>query len=415
MLLFSFRLPVLYNSTILAIIILSLCIITKPLSIKGFYSILKNRFVIFYFFLIFISLLFSLIPVLLNNTSDLYIIRGFLTQIINLFGLTLFVNYIININKCNLDDAITILISVYAIQSILQILALIYPGFYQFIRLFQVEQTAQLLQDGYSGIRGLALSSELTFALSTSYGMIFIIHALKISLKKSLNTFDYFCLSLNMIGLTFAGRTALIGVIISLFMIVIFINVYERLKFIFFISLFIIVFSLSLYYILDSNIVEKIFNFAFELFVNIFSGKGAQTESTNRLMEMLSLNINEKTWLIGDGRYIGDDGKYYGHVDSGYLRQVLFGGIGYVVVLFSLQILYLFYPIMNNLGGFISKNISRDKIVFVVYSFLVLIYLIVLNIKGESLFYLKQIQFLIFIIVFSISYTGGICKKHINK
>ncbi|ENP8456975.1 hypothetical protein ACEI25_003662 [Photobacterium damselae] len=332
-----------------------------------------------------------------------------------MFGLTLFVNYIININKCNLDDAITILISVYAIQSILQILALIYPGFYQFIRLFQVEQTAQLLQDGYSGIRGLALSSELTFALSTSYGMIFIIHALKISLKKSLNTFDYFCLSLNMIGLTFAGRTALIGVIISLFMIVIFINVYERLKFIFFISLFIIVFSLSLYYILDSNIVEKIFNFAFELFVNIFSGKGAQTESTNRLMEMLSLNINEKTWLIGDGRYIGDDGKYYGHVDSGYLRQVLFGGIGYVVVLFSLQILYLFYPIMNNLGGFISKNISRDKIVFVVYSFLVLIYLIVLNIKGESLFYLKQIQFLIFIIVFSISYTGGICKKHINK
>lgn len=42
---------------------------------------------------------------------------------------------------------------------------------------------------------------------------------------------------------------------------------------------------------------------------------------------------------MGDGYYYTAEGKYYGATDSGFLRQVLYGGLGYLVVCF----LFTFY------------------------------------------------------------------------
>lgn len=35
------------------------------------------------------------------------------------------------------------------------------------------------------------------------------------------------------------------------------------------------------------------------------------------------------TYLLGDGRFSNPDGTYYGKIDVGYLRQILYGGIAF--------------------------------------------------------------------------------------
>jgi hypothetical protein len=40
---------------------------------------------------------------------------------------------------------------------------------------------------------------------------------------------------------------------------------------------------------------------------------------------------SDKQLLIGDGIYYNSDGSYYGHTDSGFVRQTLYGGLFYTI------------------------------------------------------------------------------------
>ena len=81
---------------------------------------------------------------------------------------------------------------------------------------------------------------------------------------------------------------------------------------------------------------SKLFYFAAELFINLFSGQGLETESTDILLEMYQiLPTTLTTWLVGDGFYLAQnsvDGLYYMGTDVGYLRIIFATGIIGVVI-----------------------------------------------------------------------------------
>ena len=62
----------------------------------------------------------------------------------------------------------------------------------------------------------------------------------------------------------------------------------------------------------------------------------------------------DQTFLLGDGRYLNDFGGYYGGIDAGYMRYLLFGGVFYslfVYILFCFFFIYMFIVIKKSFKG----------------------------------------------------------------
>lgn len=87
-------------------------------------------------------------------------------------------------------------------------------------------------------------------------------------------------------------------------------------------------------------IVDKLIPWAFELFIDDNKSSFLESRSTNDVLDnMIFFPENQKTWLMGDGRYDGIDG--FGHYipsDSGYIRSL------YAVGVFGLLFIYGFFP-----------------------------------------------------------------------
>lgn len=74
---------------------------------------------------------------------------------------------------------------------------------------------------------------------------------------------------------------------------------------------------------------------ALEPLINLIYGKGTISSSTDTLVQNHLFWPSLKQFLIGDGFYFYPQGGYYGGTDSGFLRQLLFGGVGYLLVCFA--------------------------------------------------------------------------------
>src|SRR5690606_28888829 len=102
--------------------------------------------------------------------------------------------------------------------------------------------------------------------------------------------------------------------------------------------------------ILDMSKFERAFNFAFELFINASEGKGFQSSSTNKQLEMYVFPDETRTWLIGDAKMQNSDGGYYMFTDIGYLRLIYYFGLPATVFFVYLMIRYC--KILVSLGAF---------------------------------------------------------------
>lgn len=85
---------------------------------------------------------------------------------------------------------------------------------------------------------------------------------------------------------------------------------------------------------------DLVFEWAFEIFINIFSGEGVRSDSTDVLLNMYIFPQEISTWLIGDGKITTSDGSYYMHTDVGYLRMIFFFGLPMTIIYYYYQ-LYL--------------------------------------------------------------------------
>lgn len=127
-----------------------------------------------------------------------------------------------------------------------------------------------------------------------------------------------------------AGRIAIVFTIASLFFI--FIHARPLLRIIMcvlgLLSLTLLYNASHIVYLLSENFV--IAYWALEPLRNYFEAGTISSHSTSTLADMFFLP-ELRTILFGDGRYISDDGLFYGDTDSGFMRQMLFGGIFFVL------------------------------------------------------------------------------------
>ena len=140
-------------------------------------------------------------------------------------------------------------------------------------------------------------------------------------------------------------------------------------KLIFKISIFLVI-SIFLFSLFPE--FNKVFSFAFEVFDKRFGNDN----STGALMEMWrNTEIGLKTFLIGDGLYTNNNGSYYKHTDIGYHRNILFGGLGFFILLLLYQIYIVSKPLLQY-----SNKINLNILLFIL---ILLGYILIIHFKGE--------------------------------
>ena len=128
-------------------------------------------------------------------------------------------------------------------------------------------------------------------------------------------------------------------------------------------------------------LIERVFPFVFELYFKYVASGEIQTYSTNRLGEMWSVPISSTTFFLGDGLFTDPvSGKYYMFTDVGYLRNLLFGGFFWVILVIS----YHFY--LSSADLLFNKKVDYNNKLFIVF---LLLYMLILEAKAMALGYNK--------------------------
>lgn len=228
------------------------------------------------------------------------------------------------------------------------------------------------------GMRGFGLAASVGGQLSAIQGIILILIVYLFLIRKFsfLKAYLFFLMVLPSLVLT--GRSGFSGLVLSLLFLVFYLFWSFIFKPVMFSRslLFLCLLLISLYFSLLLVIDDTTFsNHAFEFFHSQSNSLVESTKSTDVLINKMHFMVNNWTFLLGDGRLIGEDGLSYQHTDAGYMRQILLYGMPGLLMALT----FYFYPLF-----FIFQRSKLSLDLFV--SFLILFNLLILQLKDNIIF-----------------------------
>ncbi|MCW9709397.1 hypothetical protein L5B71_00600 [Avibacterium sp. 21-586] len=231
------------------------------------------------------------------------------------------------------------------------------------------------------------ITSSAFFQLSAFY--ILLLHFLLAYNKAHHQLSAVYLFLILCIGLI-SGRTFLLLSIVS-------IGIYFKWKYLPALGLFgLLCLGLAIYYPKNPYVAH-----ALEPLINLLNHQGLSSSSTDTLMKRHLFIPELKQILWGDGQYIMPNGKYYGLTDSGFLRQLLYGGIGYLSVCFLFTAYFVRKVALNWFNGswlftlstlFILSvlNIKADTYAFPGIMLVLLMLLSLFGQQGKNLFLFRK-------------------------
>lgn len=258
----------------------------------------------------------------------------------------------------------------FLIQSVIILFAIVSQSFYDITASFRDVNEKHVT--AYGRLRGNAVAGYQFFGLVIMYAFVIV--------NYFLHTKKFKVNPIYIIILLFAaicsGRSVILAIAIALVFYLI--KEYKKghIKKVAIIILFSVGISIGSSVILVNNyrkmsdplMVFVIENYFVKPIESITSDSGFESDSTDELEEMGRSNEIKKYFILGSGRFVNEDGSYFGHVDIGYYR--ILGYYGYIggVVAFLLVIFLLFF----------SKT-NLDLITRIAFFVLIILY----NVKGE--------------------------------
>lgn len=361
-----------------------------------------------FIFLLFISLS-SFASMTYNNTNDIEFVRYSISMIVNMFASYFFIKILKKLDyKLNFKTISTLLINIILIQVLIALIMFIYPDLTVF--LFSIEKMSEETFDRniyLSGIRFMGIGAAKTFTSGIINGFGLILIAILLRLYKT-SSKEIILLSIKFLVIFSLGmmmaRTTLIGAILALVIILLPENFNYSISLIkkrtlFFITLTCVTITALFFIIIFYSDFLLVFKYGFEMFINYFKTSTFETASTNELKEMFIFPNEIKSWIIGDAYWYNPlkDNFYYMDTDVGYLRLIFYFGLIGLFFYFSLQF-------------FLVKVYKHFDIKFKYYIFII-IYLLILNLKGfADLFWLNIIFFMAYILN-----KNNLNKKLINS
>jgi hypothetical protein len=285
-----------------------------------------NKQNLFLLSLLMFFLVFSALPTVYNNSFDLSVIAMYVRMF--LYSTFMYFLYSILPKKDTLIKYLKI--SVY-FQFFIFLACFILPDFFKGF-IYSLHTAEDFFYNSEQGYRLYFFTSMAFFQLSLFFGFLFNF-MLNLYLEKKINLLTIILCFL--CGLA-TGRSFIIFSVIAILLCSLNIK-----------SVIAIMFGLLVIYITAINFQEnKYIYHAFEPIIQYQSNKSFQTPSSDKLINEMLIMPSSEQFMFGDGKYINDDKSYYMHTDSGYLRQIFYGGILY---LFSclLMSIYLIKRVSN--------------------------------------------------------------------
>lgn len=263
-------------------------------------------------------------------------------------------------------------------QAVIILLCIVSQRFYDLTSHFRAQLSDRHLL-AYGRLRGNAVSGYQFFGISTMFGFV-IIWAI-LNFKKTF-TFSLQFIIVVTAGII-SGRYCTFSLIIGF--IIKFLIFLKKAKIKTVISIILILtgvlfIAISTIFTISEKIsnplIKKQFdNYLIEPINSILIEHHFHSNSTDILTDMYDIDL-EPFILHGAGQYTTKDGHYFGGVDVGYLRVILYYGIYGMILLPILFLLFMLIPGVN-------KNIDL-KLAFFIYYF-------VLNAKGDIQIYANML------------------------
>ena len=333
---FSFNVYRLIDSSLLVSLLLLLCFIAIRSYRNRTISIIKSLRPRRSFAILSVLIAWSVFVVLANKSSDM----SFLLNLAKIF-ITTCTGYML----FSLTDyfgrakrVMNYILAVFAVQSIFECAFFLRPELSALFNYFRGDNV--VANASYStGYRGTAITKTPYFSLSIAYGVIIMLYYSRLNtslanhkiLKQAL-------FLLILVGSMFAGRVGLIGLAFAPFMAMkgkyrIERRRLEKKKIIALIGAIFIATTGAVALVSSSSKIRNLCEYTFEGANNLFTGRGINTRSTNKLLKMLDKSFEPRTLLLGDGRFNDEGGKYYMQTDVGYYRKIYFGGVVCVILM----------------------------------------------------------------------------------
>ena len=334
-------------------------------------------------------IVFSLIPLLINGTRDFSVI----TMYVKLLILFVFGVGIYNAFYARPNGQLTVVKDLQIgviLQFVLGLLALLGVSWIVDFLL----STNALLPDRFYGseqeYRLYNVTSAAFFQLSLFYLMLFhflLAYNAKQNTLPSVLIFFMLCIGL------ISGRTFLTISVISIL-------VYFKVRYLPALISFVLLVLLLAYFLPENLYVAH----ALEPVINLLHGEGFVSSSTDTLMKNHLFMPTLKQFIQGDGMYMTGElvvGRYYGHTDSGFLRQILYGGVSYALVCFVVTFYFVRKVALNWFDGswkftlstlaILSLcNVKADTFAFPGIMFVMLMFLSLFGSQGKQLVLFKQ-------------------------
>jgi len=297
-----------------------------------------------------------------------------------------------------LEEIALIICYAFAIQGCIDLAAYLYAPLGNFLFDMKPEGMREVVMDPAANMarfRLYNLSGSVFVELTASFGVAFVVffwlmlksnHPYISGWKKYVIFFFIF------MGTTFAGRTGFIGLLIGLGGWLFFsfsrIHTFMKQNVGYFIA-----FSVALFFIYNFVFSEKqrqsfsneVFPFAFEWYYN-YRDYGKLEVGSAEATKYHYYYLYDATLLRGLGVEAGDQIIYH-HSDAGYINNLVFGGIPFLICLFIYQSLYFITPI-----NITRKTHSRNNQIDGGFFLLLFLYISVVEIKTPALGYLHLIE-----------------------
>ncbi|HEY1202195.1 MAG TPA: hypothetical protein VGE79_14480, partial [Niastella sp.] len=396
--LFNFKVPLIQYSAVVALLLASTTYALKPSYTTVLLTLFRKKYILaIWLGLIAIICLLPVSPIL-HQTYDFTIIKPFVLE----FVLVTIAIYILPILIVNAEGDtflyfLKLVITVFFVQSLIEVFAFALPPFAAVVHYFQKSEVADM---NMGGLRALALTGNPFFSLSAGFGLMYIF-LFKYFLEKQarvLNWKNIMVLLVSIIGTFFAGRTGFVGLLFAIAFYIahwrgFYFKTVSVFKMLGIVTIAVAALLLVLPPAVNEMIFDKLLPFAFEFVYKYLEGSGVSTTSTDALSEMY-FPISIQTFFTGDGKYTEGTG-YYMSTDAGYMRQVLFFGVFGALALFMYQMCYFLTPFFCAL----NRPTLRQRYNDLLFLFFILAYLLTTHYKGEVIGFLPEVQVMLIIVL----------------
>jgi hypothetical protein len=327
----------------------------------------------------------------LHERFSIDVIKRFLVQGYMLCCLVFALPFLIEKKTAAFEEAITIICGAFALQGLIHTLGFLITPFGNFLLSLHKEAFQRAAFDPVRNIslfRFYSLTGSPFFELPAAYGVACILF-FRMQVMPDQNYLtgwkSFVALSLMILGIALSGRTGFVGLSLGLLLYVVCSwNNLPQIGWIIVKGCGGFLLLLAIFYVVltprqKNNFVNNVLPFSLEAYYTWKDSGRLGTVSTDALMETHYYQLDTETLLWGKGG-TSDDGVGFHHTDAGYMNNIIFGGVFYILLLALYQYLYFREPMKFSL----RQNSREGNINFFCF-FILFAHMFILEYKTAAL------------------------------